>query len=81
MDLICSRILKATKDLNDWFLNSRYAVQIVLGTDPFLYVYKICLYVTYCGEHCTVLYLEWRECIAGLLAIDILNIINGISAF
>lgn len=33
-----SRIPKATKDLNGWFLNSRYAVQIVLGTDPF-YMY------------------------------------------
>lgn len=76
-----SRILKATIDLIGWFLNSRYAVQIVFGTDPFLYVHKICIYVTYCGEQCTVLCLEWRQCIARLLAIDILNLINGISAF
>lgn len=40
------------------FLNSRYAVQIVPGTDPFIYVHKICLYVTYCGEQFPVLYLE-----------------------
>lgn len=50
--------------------------KIVLFTDPFLHVHKICLYVTYCGEQCTVLCLKREECNARCLTIGIPCVMN-----